>query len=50
MAIASGIAGVSLQATARHDKTRRTLAAITGAVSIVAGFLWSIPMLHVLFT
>jgi hypothetical protein len=49
MAIASGIAGVSLQATARHHKTRRTLSAATGAVSITAGLLWSIPMVHVLF-
>jgi len=48
MAIASGIAGLSLHAAARHPRTRRTLALVTGAVSIVAGVLWAIPMVGVL--
>jgi high-affinity nickel permease len=50
MAIASGIAGVSLRAAARAHSTRRTLALVTGALSIVVGFLWSIPMIGVLLT
>jgi mannose/fructose/N-acetylgalactosamine-specific phosphotransferase system component IID len=48
MAIASGIAGASLRTVARSHRTRRRLALITGAVSIVAGALWAIPMLGVL--
>lgn len=48
MAIASGIAGVSLQAVARTARIRRGLALATGAVSIVVGVLWGIPMVSVL--
>jgi len=48
MAIASGIAGASLHAVARRPGTRRMLALVTGAVSIVVGVLWAIPMLGVL--
>jgi hypothetical protein len=48
MAIASGVAGASLHAVARQPATRRTLSVIIGAVSIVVGVLWSIPMVAVL--
>jgi ABC-type nickel/cobalt efflux system permease component RcnA len=48
MAIASGIAGASLHAMAHRPSTRRRLAVVTGAVSIVVGVLWSIPMIAVL--
>jgi sulfite exporter TauE/SafE len=48
MAIASGIAGASLHAVAHRDSTRRTLAMVTGAVSIIVGLLWSIPTIGLL--
>lgn len=48
MALASGVAGVSLQAVARTAQIRRGLALATGAVSIVVGVLWGIPMVSVL--
>ena len=48
MAIASGIAGASLHAVARRPSTRRTLSVVTGALSIVVGVLWSIPMVGIL--
>lgn len=48
MAIASGIAGASLHAVAHSPSARRTLSVVTGAVSIVVGFLWAIPMIGVL--
>ena len=48
MAIASGIAGMSLPAAAHHRRTRRTLSLVTGAISIVVGCLWGIPMVGVL--
>jgi len=48
MAVASGIAGASLHAVARRPSTRRTLSVVTGAVSIVVGVLWAIPMVRVL--
>lgn len=47
MAIASGIAGASLHAVARSPGTRRTLAVVTGAASIVVGVWWALPMLGV---
>ena len=48
MAIATGLAGVSLRAAVRQPSTRRRLAFVTGAVSIVVGCLWAIPMIEVL--
>ena len=48
MAIASGIAGASLHAMARRPGTRRMLALVTGAVSIVVGVLWAVPVLGAL--
>lgn len=48
MAFASGIAGATLHAVARHPDTRRTLSMLAGVVSIVVGFLWAIPVLAVL--
>jgi len=48
MAIASGLAGLSLHAVARRDRTRRALALVTGVVSIVVGLLWAIPILAIL--
>jgi hypothetical protein len=48
MAIASGVAGVSLRAAANARDVRRTLSLVTGVASIAVGVLWSIPMMHVL--
>jgi hypothetical protein len=48
MAVASGIAGASLHALARRPGTRRRLSQLTGAVSIVVGCLWAIPMIGLL--
>lgn len=48
MAIASGVAGLSLHAAASHDRTRRTLALVTGALSVAVGVAWSVPMLKLL--
>ncbi|HET9620946.1 MAG TPA: hypothetical protein VFP84_06260 [Kofleriaceae bacterium] len=49
MAIASGLAGASLHAAARLRDVRRTLSLVTGALSIVVGCLWAVPMLAVLW-
>jgi hypothetical protein len=46
MAIASGIAGVSLHAAAPN--LRRALSFVTGVVSIVFGVLWGIPIAELL--
>lgn len=48
MAIASGIAGASLRAVGQSPQTRRRLSVVTGAVSIIVGLLWAIPMIGVL--
>ncbi len=48
MAIASGIAGASLHALARRPSTRRRVSQLAGAVSIIVGCLWAIPMIAVL--
>ena len=48
MAIASGLAGMSLHATAQRPATRRTLSLVTGALSIVVGFVWAVPMVDTL--
>jgi hypothetical protein len=48
MAIASGIAGVSLRAAAGRPGTRRTLSLVTGALSVVVGCVWAVPMVGVL--
>lgn len=44
MAVASGTAGVALRVLARSGGARRGLGLITGAVSIVVGVLWAIPL------
>lgn len=46
MAIASGVAGASLSAAAHKPSTRRALSLVTGAVSIVVGFVWAVPMIE----
>lgn len=48
MAIASGIAGASLGAVARGPRARRTIALVTGVVSIAVGIAWGIPMVGIL--
>lgn len=48
MAIASGLAGASVRALAVGPRARRGLAAATGALSIVIGVAWSVPVLAVL--
>jgi hypothetical protein len=48
MAIASGVAGASLHATARGPRVRRILSLVAGVASIVVGFLWAIPLAGVL--
>jgi len=45
MAIASGVAGAALQVVARSNTMRRRIGIATGAVSIVVGLLWGIPLL-----
>ena len=47
MAIASGIAGASLGRIAGSTRTRQFLALGTGAVSIVVGIVWAIPMIRI---
>ncbi len=48
MAIASGVAGASLGAIARGPRTRRSLALVTGIVSVAVGIGWGIPMVGIL--
>jgi High-affinity nickel-transport protein len=45
MAIASGVAGAALGRVARTPRARRGFALSTGAVSIVVGVMWGVPML-----
>jgi hypothetical protein len=45
MAIASGVAGATLQILARSGEVRRRIAFATGVVSIVVGLSWGIPLL-----
>jgi hypothetical protein len=51
MALASGLAGASLHAAMRRrglmNGTMRSLSLATGALSIVVGCLWAVPMLKV---
>jgi high-affinity nickel-transport protein len=49
MALASGLAGASLHAATRRQGVMRGLALATGALSIVVGCLWAVPMLSVVF-
>lgn len=44
MAIASGVAGVALQAVAGRASTRRALTLAAGGLSIVVGVIWGIPL------
>jgi high-affinity nickel-transport protein len=48
MAIASGVAGASLHRAANSPSRRRTLAIVTGALSIGLGIAWAIPELALL--
>jgi hypothetical protein len=45
MAIASGVAGATLQLLARSNEVRRRIALATGVVSIAVGLSWGIPLL-----
>jgi len=45
MAIASGVAGATMQLISRSNKVRRRIAITTGVASIVVGLLWGIPLL-----
>jgi high-affinity nickel-transport protein len=45
MAIASGVAGATLQLVVRSEQMRRRIGVATGVVSIVVGVLWGIPLL-----
>jgi hypothetical protein len=47
MAIASGVAGATLQILARSSEVRRRIAFATGVVSILVGLSWGIPLLAV---
>jgi hypothetical protein len=44
MALASGAAGVTLRVIARSGGARRGLGLATGALSIIVGVLWAIPL------
>jgi high-affinity nickel-transport protein len=44
MAIASGVAGATLQLVVRSDRVRRQIGVATGGVSIAVGLLWGIPL------
>lgn len=44
MAIASGAAGIALQAVARSPAARRHLALTTGILSMTVGVLWGLPL------
>ena len=46
MAIASGVAGATLQILACSNEVRRRIALATGVVSIVIGLSWGIPLLR----
>jgi high-affinity nickel-transport protein len=45
MAIASGVAGATLQLLVRSEQTRRRIGIATGIVSVAVGVLWGIPLL-----
>ena len=49
MTLASGIAGASLHAALGRRGVRRGLSLATGALSIVVGCLWAVPMLKVVW-
>ncbi len=44
MAIASGVAGATLQLVVRSDRVRRRTGIATGVVSIAVGLLWGMPL------
>ena len=44
MALASGTAGVALRVLSRSGGTRRGLGLATGALSIIVGVMWAIPL------
>lgn len=49
MALASGLAGASLRAAVRRRPVARSLSLATGALSIVVGCLWAVPMLKLVW-
>lgn len=49
MALASGLAGASLRAAVRRRGVMRNLSLATGALSIVVGCLWAVPMLKIVW-
>lgn len=48
MAIASGLAGATLQVAAKGPRVRSSLSLVTGVVSIIVGIVWAIPMVSLL--
>ncbi|MFT3692177.1 MAG: hypothetical protein QM831_03485 [Kofleriaceae bacterium] len=48
MAIASGLAGATLQVVVKGPRVRTGLSVVTGVVSIVVGIVWAIPMVALL--
>ncbi|HEU4727391.1 MAG TPA: hypothetical protein VFT22_05870 [Kofleriaceae bacterium] len=44
MAIASGVAGATLQLVVRSDRMRRDIGLATGTLSIAVGVLWGVPL------
>jgi high-affinity nickel-transport protein len=45
MALASGLAGMSLARVARAPETLRRIGALAGALSIIVGVAWGVPLL-----
>jgi ABC-type nickel/cobalt efflux system permease component RcnA len=45
MALASGLAGMSLARVARAPETMRRVGALAGALSIIVGVAWGVPLL-----
>lgn len=45
MALASGLAGMSLARVARAPETMRRIGALAGALSIIVGVAWGVPLL-----
>ncbi|HLL24090.1 MAG TPA: hypothetical protein VK427_18285, partial [Kofleriaceae bacterium] len=48
MAVATGVAGASVRSFAHRPASRRRLSLVTGALSIVIGVLWGVPMAQLL--
>lgn len=48
MAIASGLAGAAIHTAAASAKARRAMSLATGALAIVVGVVWAVPMVAIL--